>query len=41
MIVFTVVKGAKPRLQPIGDVSLATLGSVSDLPRIMRGVGLQ
>ncbi|MGY3127907.1 uncharacterized protein (DUF58 family) [Agrococcus sp. UYP33] len=41
VIVFTVVKGAKPRLQPIGDVSLATLGSVSDLPRIMRGVGLQ
>lgn len=41
VIVFTVVKGAKPRLQPIGDVALATLGSVSDLPRIMRGVALQ
>ncbi|MFA4840297.1 MAG: DUF58 domain-containing protein [Agrococcus sp.] len=41
VIVLTVVKGAKPRLQPIGDVALATLGSVSDLPRIMRGVTLQ
>lgn len=41
VIAFTVVKDAKPRLQPIGDVSLATIGSVSDLPRIMRGVALQ
>lgn len=41
VIVFTVVKDAKPRLQPIGDVSLATIGSVSDLPRVMRGVALQ
>lgn len=41
VIVFTVVKDAKPKLQPIGDVSLATLGAVSDLPRVMRGVVLQ
>ncbi|GEK79783.1 DUF58 domain-containing protein [Agrococcus baldri] len=41
VIAFTVVKDAKPRLQPIGDVSLATIGSVSDLPRVMRGVALQ
>ena len=41
VIAFTVVKDAKPRLQPIGDVSLATIGSVSDLPRVMRGVGIQ
>ncbi|SFS03314.1 Uncharacterized conserved protein, DUF58 family, contains vWF domain [Agrococcus baldri] len=41
VIAFTVVQGAKPRLQPIGDVSLATIGSVSDLPRVMRGVALQ
>ncbi|MCR8671866.1 DUF58 domain-containing protein, partial [Agrococcus sp. HG114] len=41
VIVFTVVRGAKPKLQPIGDVALATLGSVSDLPRVMRGVALQ
>ncbi len=41
VIAFTVVKDAKPRLQPTGDVALATLGSVSDLPRVMRGVALQ
>ncbi|WAC66728.1 DUF58 domain-containing protein [Agrococcus sp. SL85] len=41
IIVFTVVQGASPRIQPIGDVVLATIGSVSDLPRIMRGVALQ
>lgn len=41
VIVFTVVKDAKPRLQPIGDTALATIGSVSDLPRVMRGVALQ
>jgi uncharacterized protein (DUF58 family) len=41
VIAFTVVKGASPKLQPIGDINLATLGSVSDLPRIMRGVALQ
>ncbi|WP_306232986.1 DUF58 domain-containing protein [Agrococcus beijingensis] len=41
VIAFTVVQGAKPKLQPIGDTFLATLGSVSDLPRIMRGVALQ
>ena len=41
VIAFTVVKDAKPRLQPMGDTSLATIGSVSDLPRIMRGVALQ
>ncbi|ERG63959.1 hypothetical protein L332_05745 [Agrococcus pavilionensis RW1] len=41
VIVFSVVQGASPRLQPIGDVALATIGSVSDLPRVMRGVALQ
>ncbi|MCH1884126.1 DUF58 domain-containing protein [Agrococcus sp. ARC_14] len=41
VIVFTVVKDAKTRLQPIGDTALATIGSVSDLPRVMRGVALQ
>ena len=41
VIVFTVVKGAKPKLQPSGDVAIATLGSLSDLPRVMRGVALQ
>ncbi|WP_405216206.1 DUF58 domain-containing protein [Agrococcus sp. Ld7] len=41
VITFTVVEGAKPRLQPMGDSLLATVGSVSDLPRIMRGVALQ
>lgn len=41
IIVFTVVQGASPRIQPIGDVVLATIGAVSDLPRIMRGVALQ
>lgn len=41
VIALTVAQGAKPRLQPMGDILLATLGSVSDLPRIMRGVALQ
>lgn len=41
VIVFTVVRGASPKLRPIGDVALATIGSVSDLPRVMRGVALQ
>lgn len=41
VIVFSVVQGASPKLQPIGDVALATIGSVSDLPRVMRGVALQ
>lgn len=41
VIVFTVVKDAKPRLQPMGDTLLATVGTVSDLPRVMRGVALQ
>lgn len=41
VIVFSVVHGASPKLQPIGDVALATIGSVSDLPRVMRGVALQ
>lgn len=41
VLAFTVVEDAKPRLQPMGDTLLATLGSVSDLPRIMRGVALQ
>ncbi|WP_051223365.1 DUF58 domain-containing protein [Agrococcus lahaulensis] len=41
IIVLSVVQGASPKLQPIGDVALATIGSVSDLPRVMRGVALQ
>lgn len=41
VIVFTVVRGASPKLRPIGDVVLVTVGSVSDLPRVMRGVALQ
>lgn len=41
VIVFTVVRGASPRLQPVGDVALATLGQVSDLPRVMRGMLVQ
>ncbi len=41
VIVVSAVQGASPRIQPIGDVVLATVGAVTDLPRVMRGVALQ